>query len=336
MSRRIARYPFSDVVLIADQRPNVTSDLAPHLRHDLEMADEDMVAQVTDALGDLGLKWHRYYNPADLALAAEKHRNDVVLSLYGGERSRNRIAMPAAACELTGLKCVGADTYSNVMCQDKVVSKYFAQECGLLTPWHRLIRTGRDCRSLASLAPPYVIKPKMEGTSIGISQRSLIRDANDGPAVAKELLDVFGPWLMVEEFIPGREVSISLIEGSPDRRAYAEIFVHGQGEYFDDHLFDAEEKISRRLDRSVRNLDGMLAPVDRSAVDRLVDVLGPLGYCRVDGKHHEGRFHFIEITPDPWIGPTGAFSASFTNQGLPYREVIEAVLLSAYPTLPGR
>ena len=331
-------FSFRHVVLVADTLQNPGGSGSPvHMRQDLEMTDENTMRALLEALAELGLKVYHYRDPKRLGVNAKKHARDLVLSIYGGKGSRNRMALVPAVCEVHGLAYVGPDVYGRVICQDKEVSKNLARQCGLDTPRHRVIRSTEDLKAVEQFQPPYVLKPLMEGSSIGISPSSLVREGEDGAGVARSLLDELGPPLMAEAFVGGREVSYNCIEASPENFwAYSEIHVEGRDDYFDSHLFDADEKLNRRLPRRVRTIDDELNEEDRERLNRLLATVGRFGYCRVDGKHREGRFVFIELTPDAWIAPTGAFAASFINKGWSYAEVIGAVLSSATPAPRGR
>jgi len=329
---RPQRYPFRNIVVVVDRRPPLTvSDEKIELRRDLERTDDRMRNDVLEALYELGLNVQLYGHPSELASNAEQHSTDLVLSLFGGEISRNRVALVPAICEAYGLRCVGPDVYGAIIAQDKEVSKNLALQAGLLTPWHRIIRSREQAPLVRQYPLPYVVKPLLEGTSIGISQRNFIRTADDGEPLVEELLEAFHQPVIVEGFIPGWEASYNVIETSSGIEwSYADIHVDGDENFFDTHLFDAEEKVLRRLQRSVRSIDEHLSDSDRAALDKFVGLMKPLGYARIDGKHHEGRFHFLEVTPDAWIGKAGAFAAGFMNRGWSYPEIIEALMMSAF------
>lgn len=331
-------FNFRHVVLVADTFENSGGpDSLVHMRQDLEMTDEITMGALLEAFSELGLKVHHYRDPKSLAENAKEHERDLVLSIYGGKDSRNRMALVPAVCEVHGLAYVGPDVYGRVICQDKEVSKNLARECGLDTPRHRIIRGPEDLEAIGCFPPPYVVKPLMEGSSIGIGPSNLVREGEDGAGVARRLLEELGHPIMVEAFVGGLEVSYNCIEASPENAwAYSEIHVEGMDDYFDSHLFDADEKLNRRLPRKVRTIDGELNETDRWRLNQLLAMIGRFGYCRVDGKHRAGRFVFIELTPDAWIAPTGAFAGSFINKGWSYAEVIAAVLSSAALAPHGR
>jgi len=323
--------PFDRVVIVADPLDEGSQDSPTHLRRDLEMADETTIKSVLIAVRDLGLEAVRYFGPADLSANAARHRRDVVLPLYGGQRSRSRLSLIPAVCEVNSLHHIGPDAYGGIICQDKDISKNLAKECGLRTPWHLMIRSPEQLSMIRNLPTPFVVKPLLEGSSIGITQRNLIYDLDEGRHLANEILALFGQPVIVEGFARGREVSYNRIEGSDEYWSFSEVYVAGDDDYFDSHLFDADEKLNRRLPRSVRNIDSSLGTDDRIAIERFLAAVGPVGYCRVDGKMFDGRFEFIEITPDAWLAPSGAFSRGFTEKNWGYSDIILAILLSAFP-----
>jgi D-alanine-D-alanine ligase len=276
---------------------------------DLEMTDETTMRALLQAPSELGLKVYHYRDPKSLAVNAKEHARDIVLSIYGGKGSRNRMALVPAMCEVHGLAYVGPDVYGRVICQDKEVSRNLARECGLDTPRRRIIRAPEDMKVIERFPTPYVLKPAMEGSSIGIGPHSLVRNGEDRLAVARGLFDELGPPIMVEAFVAGREVSYNCIEASPENVwAYSEIYVEGRDDYFDSHLFDANEKLNRRLPRRVRTIDGELNEKDRERLNRLLAMVGRFGYCRVDGKHRDGQyvlhesdnFCVISVLPRIW------------------------------------
>jgi len=332
--REVKYLPFRDIVLIADIQDPHSPGCPFHMRRDLEKSEATVLDALFSAFDELGLRVHHYEDPGTLSSRAKDHQEDLVFTIYGGEASRSRLALVPAVCEAHGLSYVGPDAYGSIICHDKEVSKHLARDCGLQTPRHRVVRAEEDLDVINLFSTPLVVKPLSEGSSIGISQGNLIKNKNVGIKLAKELLYELRQPVLIEDFVPGREVSFNCIEGRPDNFwSYSEIHVEGQENYFDTHLFDAEEKYEHYLPRRVVTIDSELPQQDHRGFCRLLNAIGKFGYCRIDGKHLNGRFVFLEITPDAWIGPTGAFAASFINKGWKYADIIYAVLASAASNL---
>jgi len=301
------------------------------VRRDLEQTEPSVLADLLGAIAALDLEHVHYRNPSELAQHASTHKADVILSIYGGERSRNRMLLTPAVCETFGLAYVGLDAFGRALAQDKEASKMLARSCGLLTPRARVIRRAEELHICTEFPAPYVVKPLHEGSSIGISQENLIHNPLDGVRLAASLLQRFDQPVLVESFVAGREISFTAVETEAGlAMRLAEIVVDGQPDYFVTRLFDAEEKLRRLLPRrAARVSDDLVANVDWDAAYRLLRAIGHFGYARIDGRVVGNRFHFIELTPDAFIGPLGQMAAGFIGSDTTYTDFIGLVLHSA-------
>ena len=89
-----------------------------------------LLKELRSTIQDIGFDVYRYSHPSELARTAEKHRDDVILSIYGGIASRNRMALTPAICETMDLRFIGPDTYGRVIAQDKEVSRAVSVHSG--------------------------------------------------------------------------------------------------------------------------------------------------------------------------------------------------------------
>jgi D-alanine-D-alanine ligase len=305
-------------------------------RHDLEHTHRHTLEKIVSALQQLGLRVYHYETPRDLAEHASQHSADIVLTIYGGARSRSRMALVPAICEAFGLNYVGPDAYGRVITQDKEVSKMLASQAGLLVARHRIVRSTRDLEFVDQFPTPFVAKPLTEGSSIGIGPRSLVRSPSDGEIVV-QLLAEFSQPIMVEEFLPGREVNWCFIEGTEGTTSvFTELVWGNDHDHFDHNLFDAYHKLDREVQPTIRNITDELSQADQEALRTLLTMVGGIGYGRIDGKFRDGRFYFLEITPDAWLGPSGNFVEGFISTGLSYPDIMAEVLLSANRGLPSQ
>jgi D-alanine-D-alanine ligase len=322
--------PWTKVVFVADAPEHELGASAPETRFDLEKTDPVTLAEVLAAIGKLGLDAVHVQGPRELAEIAPSPGEAVIFSTFGGERSRNRLLLVPALAEILSLDFVGMDAVGQALAANKVEAKRLAAECGVLTPASRIVRRHEGLNVCEEFPLPYVVKPLAEGSSIGIGPQNLIRERAAGRRVAAELLDRFRQPVLVEAFVPGREVSLVCIETRGGwQQALVEIRVEGEPDYFDNHLFDAGEKTARHLPRSVQLVPEGLTGADEAALNTLLHAVGHLGYGRVDGKLWNGRFHFLELTPDAWLGRRGQLGEGFGRLGWTYEQVIAEVLRSA-------
>jgi D-alanine-D-alanine ligase len=323
-------FDFADLVLVADMWDEVASISSVNSdRRDLEQTDESTLKEILEAANLLGLSTHHYLSPAELAQHADQHKKDLVLSIYGGSSSRNRMAITPAICEAFELRYIGPDVYGRIIAQDKGISKRLAVDCGVLTPAWRIVRTEEEALIAARLPPPVVVKPLLEGSSIGISAFNLQHTEDGTLELTVKLLRQFDQPVLIEQFVSGREVSYTKIQNSfGDDWGLSEVTMSGDDDYFSGRLFHADEKLVRDPRRTVRNIDSDLLPEDKAGIDRMLAAFGHYGYCRVDGRLRGGRFHFLELSPDAWLGRAGQFAMSYTEKGWDYHDVIAAVLAS--------
>ncbi len=70
-----------------------------------------------------------------------------------------------------------------------------------------VIAAAADVRARHVIAPPYVVKPNNEGSSVGVY---LVGEDNNGPP---QLDDDMPEYVMVEAFAPGRELTTTVMDG---------------------------------------------------------------------------------------------------------------------------
>jgi D-alanine-D-alanine ligase len=207
------------------------------------------------------------------------------------------MALVPAVCETFGLRFVGPDTYGRIVAQDKDISKSLAALAGLQVVPHRIVRSPEDLRWIDGFPVPYVVKPLFEGSSIGIEQCNLINAATEGPPVVRDLLDRYAQPIMVEQFIPGREVNWCFVECCDGPCAVFTELVHTvDPSFFENHLYDASLKLDLSAPVTITTIDNDLHPDDARMLKGLLRLVGHVGYGRIDGKLRNGRFVFLEFS----------------------------------------
>lgn len=108
--------------------------------------------------------------------------------------------------EWMGLPYTHSGVLASALAMDKQRSKMVFQEAGL--PVAKSGLYAKDAVMAAHvMAPPYVVKPNNEGSSVGIY---LVHEAANGPPqLAPEMPDE----VLVEAFAPGRELSVTVMGG---------------------------------------------------------------------------------------------------------------------------
>jgi D-alanine-D-alanine ligase len=134
---------------------------------------------------------------------------DGVFNLAEGIGGRGRESQVPATLEMLGVPCTGSDPVAIGMTLDKALAKLMAKAHGIATaPW-AVATTGN--RQPTTLRYPLFVKPAAEGSSMGVTSKSLCKtepELND--AVAR--VGVYGPAL-IEEYLPGNEYTVGIVGG---------------------------------------------------------------------------------------------------------------------------
>jgi D-alanine-D-alanine ligase len=125
-----------------------------------------------------------------------------------------------AVCELFDQPYTFADPVTCGLTLDKGLAKRIVRDAGLPTAPFAVVRTPSDADEVTLKAPLFV-KPLAEGSSKGVSARSIVKRTRDLPARCRGLLLDFPGGLLVEELLPGREVTVGVLGNGPEARALA-------------------------------------------------------------------------------------------------------------------
>jgi D-alanine-D-alanine ligase len=105
----------------------------------------------------------------------------------------------------------GASSLASAIAMNKAMAQDILIKAGLRMP--RSIVLGKDNLDtravLAFGAPPWIVKPRSRGSSVGVSK---VQTREELPAAFAKALAV-DTHLIVQEFIPGREITCGVIEG---------------------------------------------------------------------------------------------------------------------------
>lgn len=110
--------------------------------------------------------------------------------------------------EVMGIAYTGSGVLASALCMDKIATKEILHYHGILTPPFRVLNPGSS--SPAGLKLPYVVKPPAEGSTMGVT---VVRKKSEFKKALKAARR-FSPVSLVESFIEGREVTVSVLDSS--------------------------------------------------------------------------------------------------------------------------
>lgn len=112
-----------------------------------------------------------------------------------------------ARLDALGVPYTGSGAEASRVSFDKILSRAAFAAAGVPIPEGFVLAPGEDPGEAPRLAPPVVVKPPRQGSSVGVS---IVRDAAAWrPAVAAAR--AFDPEVLVETYVPGREWSVPIV-----------------------------------------------------------------------------------------------------------------------------
>ncbi len=296
-----------------------------------ELDEPRTVDAISNALTELGHRPEPIGGLAELwPRLARGERWDLVFNFAEGLAGMGRESSVPAVLEAYGVPYTFSDPATLAVCLHKGFAKRVVRDAGVPTPEFALVESAEDVEAVA-LAYPLFVKPVAEGSSKGISSRSLVSDPAELAAVCEGLLERFRQPVLVEGYLPGRELTVGILGTGPRARVLAVMeVVFGPaaepGGYTYRNKTVWEGIISQRL---VEEQD--LATEAGAIALRAWRVLGCRDAGRIDVKlDRDGRPQFLEANPLAGLAP-GASDLTLMCEllGVPYLELIRRILDSA-------
>ena len=177
----------------------------------MEFDEEETVAFLEEGLRQLGHHPERVGRGIELArrLAAGE-RWDLVFNVAEGVRGRSREAQVPALCEMFDQPYTFSDPLTCAVTLDKSLAKRVVRDHGLPTAPFVLVERPEDA-AFVDLPLPLFAKPVAEGSSKGVTRLSRIESREELMAVCAELIETFRQPVLVESFLPGREVTVGIL-----------------------------------------------------------------------------------------------------------------------------
>jgi D-alanine-D-alanine ligase len=317
------------LALITEGRERENSLLSLGSR-DLDMTTPEQAVHITDLMKSAVDDVTVFFDLADFIQQAPKLHDAVVWPHWNGSRNRNRTGYAAAICEIYGLRYVGPDPYARLIANDKSLSKVFLRRAGLESPASVFVATQTQTDLISALRFPVIVKPNMEGSSIGIDQGSICTTMEEAKDLALRMLGNFPEGIIVEEFVSGPEVFISLAfdKGGSFRWGCSERIVGEETGFLINHVYDYNLKFSRDRRVALRSVEFMTDELLSKVVQLAAD-LKTIDLIRLDGRLWNGQLLIIEITPDPLMTPYSEFLGTLALAGhepaLVIRDIVERV-----------
>jgi D-alanine-D-alanine ligase len=244
-------------------------------------------------------------------LAAVRDVDVLFLALHGGRGEDGTIQ---TLLEMIGVPYTGSGRLGSAMAMDKDISKRLFQEAGVPTAAWVMAPAAREDVG-RQFGWPVVVKPSKQGSTVGLSVVKSPKDYEAAVALARQYDDE----VMIEAFVPGRELTVGVLEG----RALA------VGEIIPRHeIFDYECKYTPGMSQEVFPADLPRAIADECSRLSLLahEALKLGGYSRVDFRlTPAGDLFCLEVNTLPGMTATSLLPQAAKAVGIEFPELCEHI-----------
>ncbi|WFA08101.1 ATP-grasp domain-containing protein [Tissierella sp. Yu-01] len=251
---------------------------------------------------------------------------DVIFNACTGITNKRQQANVVAMLELQHIPFVGSSLSTQILGLHKQISKRLFRSANIPTPQFQVFYTGEE-EIEKHLRYPLIVKPEHEGSSLGISNDSVVFNEDSLKKKVKEIIGIFDQPALVEEFVSGREFTVGVL-GNDDPEVLPILEI----------LYDDKNKDGlMTVDIKAKDAVGIVCPAEidveiaekiRDYAKRAYKALGCNEYARIDVRLDENNIpNFIEINTLPGMQPNYSdFPRMAKVAGYTYEDLIDKMV----------
>lgn len=142
----------------------------------------------------------------DIADVLSELRPDVAFNALHGKWGED--GCMSAILETLQIPYTHSGVLASALAMNKEKSKIIFSAAGLPVADSKIVEI-EEAAAQHAMIPPYVVKPVAEGSSVGV--HIVDHSSNGPPSIILEKREMYGTHVMVERFIPGRELTCSVM-----------------------------------------------------------------------------------------------------------------------------
>ncbi len=268
------------------------------------------------------------YFPATLNLIKDlaAYKPDLCFNTSEGFIGESREAQIPSLLDMMGIPYTGSGVLGMSLAHNKDYTKRILLQNNLPTGRFFIVNDP-DHIPPFDIRYPLFVKPAHEGSSIGINNKAIVNNKQELEAQVHWVWDLVRSKVLVEEYIKGREVTISILANEilPIVEIISPIgFYSIEQKESNEHVISRVCPANLPKDLEVRMQHAVLQAMQALALD---------DFSRFDIRINEtGKFFFLEVNPLPLIFPDpkeASFIMSAQSAGIEYPQMVNKILQSA-------
>ncbi len=275
-----------------------------------------------------------------------KNPPDVVFNLVEFYRDDPELEhLVAGLFALYGIRFTGAGPFTLALCQRKGLTKQVLLANNVPTPKYKLL-TEPQLRGRHGLHYPLIVKPAREDASSGVDKGSVVYNSEELGERIKKIFEEYDPPMLVEEFIEGRELHVSVLGNDPPEvLPIIEIdFSELPSDYPSIISYDAkwnplEESYHRVHSVCPAKLTKRIEKKIKEVVLAAYKITGCRDYARLDLRlTKDNKVYVLDVNPNPDLTESVSFMESAESAELSFSEtlgrIVECALRRPAPSFP--
>jgi len=251
----------------------------------------------------------------DLGLILQRRKVDAAFICLHGTPGEDGTVQ--GLLEFMGIPYTGSGVPASAAAMDKIVTKKLLIYHAIPTPDFSVNEHGRTTGKRIAL--PVIVKPATEGSTIGVSRVSVKKDLEKAIRIARR----FGPKVLIEKFIQGRELTVGILNDLP----LPVVEIRPMSGFYD---FKSKYTPGRTEYR-------VPAPLLRRVSKRVQELalsahraLGCNGASRVDFMLADGDDPYVlEVNTIPGMTETSLLPKAAREAGISFDDLVERILTAA-------
>lgn len=300
------------------------------------------VEAIAHALRTLGYGVQLFEADARLPerLSQRGHNLDLVFNIAEGLHGRSREAQVPALLDMLGINHTGSDATAMAVTLDKTLAKRIVKDAGVPTAAFVVFQSRKTLDTdLANshLRFPVIVKPQNEGSSKGITDKSVVANLDELRERITMLFDKYHQPVLAEEFLSGREFTVAVLgnENTGGLRVLPPMEIV----FLDDSIQNPIYSFQHKLDWSSQIRYDCPAQIPHAINDELQRLakmcffaLSCRDVARFDFRlDAAGKVNFIECNPLPGMTPSWSDLCIIAEKsGLSYADLIGTIVTHAF------
>ncbi|MFQ3675022.1 MAG: hypothetical protein SNJ64_00575 [Endomicrobiia bacterium] len=307
-----------------------------------EFDTDETISEIVDALISNGYKVDKVGNVSNLLKSIAKGKNwDIVFNIAEGLYGRNRESQVPLLLELYNIPYTGSDALTMGLTMDKVLAKKVVAYHNILTPKfvciENLFELKLFCDKIRSIKFPLFTKLRYEGSSKGLSEKSLVKNFSELKRQVSFLLKKYKQPVIIEKFIFGKEFTV-VVMGNKGSKKFPIKALPPVQIVINNKKFLGEEYYT--FARVYNNETSYICPVEekksfvkrlQTTAEKIYEILEVKDFGRIDFRvDTNDEIYFLECNPLPHLGKIDLFPLVAQAMGLTYEKLISRIVEIAF------